>query len=592
MRNLKVSAKLFLLSIAIVITLITAGAMALNDMISMNEKSLAHLETTIRQDYDLNIKEQVNNVISLLDTIHKQYEGGVYTLEEAQKISADLVRELRYKDGGYFWVDTAQGDNIVLLGSETEGTNRISTKDSNGYEMVRDIIKNGLQPEGGYTDYVFPKEGETEYSPKRSYSKAFSPYGWVIGTGNYIDYIDDALTQQKEIMQEDFQSQVLVYISVLLILLLVITALTITIGVNIFSAMKAAIKYLLPMSNGDFTLELPRILAKRRDDFGILGAELNKMRCSIRTLVQRIQESEGAIADVISTIESNIGNQRNALENVSSTTEELAASMEESAATAESINTIADEITHATKGIAIRAQEGAEDAAGIHQRAADTKTKTQEQRQRCTATQLEIKAGLEQALADAKVVEEIKVLSSSIMDITSQTNLLALNASIEAARAGDAGRGFSVVADEIRSLAEKSKETVISIQAVTSKVMSAVNNLATDSARLLKFVATDVTNSYDMFGQVADAYNEDALSIDSMITDFSAASQELLASIEGITNSIDAISKASGESAIGTTEIAENASDILQKAAEIAATLADCLTITGRLHESVTIFKV
>ena len=71
---------------------------------------------------------------------------------------------------------------MVLLGSATEGTNRMETKDADGYQMVKEIIRVGQEPDGGYTDYVFPKEGETESSPKRSYSRAFEPFGWVVGT--------------------------------------------------------------------------------------------------------------------------------------------------------------------------------------------------------------------------------------------------------------------------------------------------------------------------------------------------------------------------------------------------------------------------
>ncbi len=90
----------------------------------------------------------------------------------------------------------------------------------------------------------------------------------------------------------------------------------------------------------------------------------------------------------------------------------------------------------------------------------------------------EIRGRLEQALKEAKVVEQIGVLADSILAITGQTNLLALNASIEAARAGEAGKGFAVVAEEIRVLAEQSKDAVANIQAVTENVDNAVGNLA------------------------------------------------------------------------------------------------------------------
>ncbi|MFA9462699.1 MAG: cache domain-containing protein [Velocimicrobium sp.] len=91
------------------------------------------LEQTIRSDYDENIKEQVTNAISLIDSIYKKYQVGEYSLEQAKTLAADIVRELRYKEGAYFWIDTY---NVVLLGKDVEGTNRLDTTDANGFEMV------------------------------------------------------------------------------------------------------------------------------------------------------------------------------------------------------------------------------------------------------------------------------------------------------------------------------------------------------------------------------------------------------------------------------------------------------------------------
>ena len=145
-------------------------------MKELQSKALDTMETDEREAYDEQIKQQVDNVISLCQTIYDQYQAGVYTEAEARKLAADEIRQLRYGDSGYFWVDQYDGTNVVLLGSATEGTNRMETKDANGYQMIKEIIRMGQEPEGGYVDYVFPKEGETESSPKRSYSKAFEPF--------------------------------------------------------------------------------------------------------------------------------------------------------------------------------------------------------------------------------------------------------------------------------------------------------------------------------------------------------------------------------------------------------------------------------
>ena len=180
-----------------------------------------------------------------------------------------------------------------------------------------------------------------------------------------------------------------------------------------------------------------------------------------------------------------------------------------------------------------------------------------------------MKAMQTKALEDIKIVDQIGILAESIMGITAQTNLLALNASIEAARAGEAGKGFAVVAEQIRVLAEQSKETVSNIQEVTQSVVGAVDNLAGDSARLLEFVGTDVVQNLEDFSQMADSYNDDAQKVDELVTDFSASSEELLASISGVMNGIGDVSKAASEGASGTTDIAQKTTVVVEKSSDI-----------------------
>ena len=176
-----------------------------------------------------------------------------------------------------------------------------------------------------------------------------------------------------------------------------------------------------------------------------------------------------------------------------------------------------------------------------------------------TATTMsELSSEVEHILHDFESeFKTVKDQTSAIDNISSQTNLLALNASIEAARAGEAGKGFAVVAEEIRVLAEQSKDAVANIQAVTENVNKAVGNLTSDSNRLLDFVDTDIVECLNGFEKMADDYNMDASNINDLVSDFSATSEELVASISNITQAIDGITSASNDSATGTTNIAQ-----------------------------------
>lgn len=592
MNNVKVQTKLIIVMLTTIVALVLCAVISSESMKQLQSKALETLEADERASYDEQIKQQVDNVISLCQTIYDQYQAGVYTEEEAKKLAADEIRQLRYGDAGYFWVDQYDGTNVVLLGNDTEGTNRMETKDANGYQMVKEIIRVGQEADGGYTDYVFPKEGETEPSPKRSYSKAFEPFGWVIGTGNYTDYIDDQVAS----IEKDFSSYVTgrmtLFIISTLIEGIIVVLLLIMIIISIVRPLKKCISSIGVMEQGDFSQAMGTALLKRRDDFGKLAASLESMRNEMSGLIGEVKSQATEITRMVQEIDDNIQALDEEIENVSATTEELAAGMEETAASSEEINAMSHEIESAAKSIATRSQDGATEADDIRDRAVGIKKTTTENDERTKAIHAEINEGLTKALEDIKVVDQIGVLAESIMEITGQTNLLALNASIEAARAGEAGKGFAVVADEIRVLAEQSKAAVVHIQDVTKNVVESVTNLADGAKKLLEFVGTDVVDSFAGFSDMADSYSNDAGSIDALVTDFSASSEQLLASINGVMDAIGEVSKAATEGATGTNDIAEKTGVVVEKAAEIKEKAEAAHHAADKLQQNVEHFIV
>ena len=592
MNNVKVQTKLIIVMLATIVALVLCAVISSESMKQLQSKALETLEADERASYDEQIKQQVDNVISLCQTIYDQYQAGVYTEEEAKKLAAEEIRQLRYGDAGYFWVDQYDGTNVVLLGNDTEGTNRMETKDANGYQMVKEIIRVGQEADGGYTDYVFPKEGETEPSPKRSYSKAFEPFGWVIGTGNYTDYIDDQVAS----IEKDFSSYVTgrmtLFIISTLIEGIIVVLLLIMIIISIIRPLKKCISSIGVMEQGDFSQAMGTALLKRRDDFGKLAASLESMRNEMSGLIGEVKSQATEITRMVQEIDDNIQALDEEIENVSATTEELAAGMEETAASSEEINAMSHEIESAAKSIATRSQDGATEADDIRDRAVGIKKTTTENDERTKAIHAEINEGLTKALEDIKVVDQIGVLAESIMEITGQTNLLALNASIEAARAGEAGKGFAVVADEIRVLAEQSKAAVVHIQDVTKNVVESVTNLADGAKKLLEFVGTDVVDSFAGFSDMADSYSNDAGSIDALVTDFSASSEQLLASINGVMDAIGEVSKAATEGATGTNDIAEKTGVVVEKAAEIKEKAEAAHHAADKLQQNVEHFIV
>ena len=592
MNNIKVRTKLIIVMVVSILALTACVTFSNNCMDQMKKNVATELDTDKRASYDEQIKTQVENVISLCQYIYKEYEAGNYTLDEAKKLAADQIRQLRYGDNGYFWVDQYDGTNVVLLGNKTEGTNRLETTDGNGYKMVKEIIRVGQQPDGGFTDYVYPKEGETQNSPKRSYSKSFAPFNWVIGTGNYTDYIDDQVAQAESQLNSFIGTIQKIFMSVASVIDVILIVILILITISITRPMKRLGEYIVVMGKGDFSKNIEDSLLKRKDDFGVLSKHLENMRSEVAALINNVKDEASKINNMVEDIDENIQSLDSEIDHMTGTTQELAAGMEETAASAQQINAMSQEIENAAKSIATRSQDGALEVDEIRNRAVGLRNSTETNGKHTAQIHEQINEHLTQALEDIKVVDKIGVLTESIMEITEQTNLLALNASIEAARAGEAGKGFAVVAEQIRVLAEQSKDAVVNIQNVTGNVVDSVDNLAGDSKKLLEFVGTDVMDNLKEFSKTADNYTKDAGNVDELVADFSAAAQQLLASINGVLSAINDVSTATTEGASGTTQIAQKASVVSKKSVEIAQKAAAAHESANQLQKQVGKFVV
>ncbi|MFG6383648.1 MAG: methyl-accepting chemotaxis protein [Lachnospiraceae bacterium] len=567
--NLKVRTKLIILTTVAAISMCIMSIMNIGNMEKSYQQSVSSMKEVLYNDYDAQIKGQVENVITLLEKIYMEYQNGTYKEKEAKKLAKDMVRELRYGESGYFWIDTYEGDNVVLLGQEIEGTNRLETKDSNGYQMIKDIIENGRKENGGFTEYYYQKENSTETYPKRAYSKAFEPWQWVVGTGNYVDELEDLAVENNTSIRNIFQStRKLSIISIIVsILLLIIIALLIV--TDITKSLNAAAQQMNCMAKGDYTRDFMEKFLKRRDDFGHLARCMKDMKSAMIKLISQVQEESEIISVAAKSVNECVTKLNDDISGVSAATQELSAGMQETAATTTMANESAGEIHTAVQHIAKRSHDGAQGAAEIKGRAEQTNMRIKNAQEKAALLKKEIQQDLETALENAKVIDQIYELSSVIMNVVSQTNLLSLNASIEAARAGEAGRGFAVVAGEIGDLAEQSRQTVIKIQEVTQEVTQAVQNLSSNARKLLDFVVKDVTEDYKGFLTIGEQYDQDGTSVDELMSEFSTIAQELFNNMEGIKNSISDISKAAEEGAEETTEIAQRASVIAGESAEV-----------------------
>ncbi|AFQ44225.1 methyl-accepting chemotaxis protein [Desulfosporosinus meridiei] len=340
---------------------------------------------------------------------------------------------------------------------------------------------------------------------------------------------------------------------------------------------------------GDLT---QRIEIQSKDEIGDLAQSTNQFIENIRQILIEVNSSAEGVDNVGKKVTGYLIDLNSYVEDTSAVVEELAAGTEESAAAAEEVNASSYEIQNAINSIAEKAQEGTSAVSKISERAGALKANAIESQLQANRIYEGAKENLEKALKKSEAVKQINVLSDAILQISSQTNLLALNAAIEAARAGEAGRGFAVVADEIRKLAENSENTVNEIQKVTEHVVDSVKALAESSGEILVFIDTTVRKDYEGLKTTGEQYSSDAVFVNDLITDFSATSEELAASIQAVITAINSVSMTVNEGAAGNQMIAGKATTIVEKVDEVKNQMEISRENTGKLKTAISKFKI
>lgn len=429
------------------------------------------------------------------------------------------------------------------------------------------------------------KEGTGEYSYNGVVKyMSFAP---VEGTDWSL-----AITAPKAEVMEKLNQLV----STLLILGIVFIVLGIAfayiIATSISKPIKMASDYLNVVATGDFTGTVPSKLLKMKDETGILANAINTMQQSIKNIIKKVVEESSGVSEMLTNINTKMDQLNKNIEEVSATTQELSAGTEETASSTEEMNATSVEIENAVESIASKAQEGAITAGNVNKMSQEMKQNAILSKENALEMYRRTKNDLQSAIEQSKAVNQINELSEAILAITSQTNLLALNAAIEAARAGEAGKGFAVVAEEIRKLAENSKDTVTKIQDITKVILAAVENLSSSSGEIMEFIDKKVLSDYDQLVAISETYGKNSISINDMITDFSATSEELLASMQNMVKAIEEIAQSANDGAQGATSIAQESAEIAQMSNDVIKLSESAKESSDVLIKTVSSFKI
>ncbi|GEN55592.1 hypothetical protein GCM10012290_00830 [Halolactibacillus alkaliphilus] len=558
-------------------------------LIVLGGMSYQQSRTSLNDAGETNLKNSVEFALLMIDHLNQEVEKGTLDREEAEERVKVAILGERQPDGtrplndnikigeeGYIFILDNEGTSLAQ--PNIEGQNTWELEDSNGVKFVQNMIQIGNDG-GGITYYDFPHpDNDTQIVPWIAYSKADPNWGWVVSASTYMSDFNQAA------------NHILLFVSLtigasLLIGLIVIWLLSNSIARPI----GIVTEHMNRLAEGDLTQE--QLTLKSKDETGKLAQAMNHLQINLRAMISSVADTSKLLTNHSHTLNQSANEVRTGSEQVAVTMQELASGSENQASHSTDLAYNMTAFTDIVEQANERGKVIHETSNQVLDMTSQGQTLMNSSSNQMSHIHQIVKDAVEKVSGLDQRSKEVAKLVDVIKDIADQTNLLALNAAIEAARAGEHGRGFAVVADEVRILAEQVTASVTDITQIVDGIQSETIAVTTS----LQTGYQEVEKGSQEINDTVKTFNN----IDHALTDMVDRVKEISSNLAEITSnsqkmhtSIEEIASISEESAAGIEQTSASIQQTSSSMEEVAASSDELAQLAEQLKTLVQQFKL